>query len=169
MNIIIISYSRYQSRINGDEIAAGRAPVYQKSFRHRLRERCVILAAGCIAFYHPTERGGIGGGCGGSAVGAVRRRTRSPPPPLPPPSSSSSQSSLASSSAVAAIARRRNPFALRCSPSTTCYSLAPETPPLRIPYRFPRCRYTCTQNILLLFSATIYVLFSYLYMYIYLS
>lgn len=55
-NIIVLTVS--QSRINGDESAVGRAPVYQKSFRHRLRERCVISVAGCIAFCHPTRTGG---------------------------------------------------------------------------------------------------------------
>lgn len=57
--------------ISRDDAGAGRASVYQKSFRHRLRERCVILAATvaaavCIAFYrHPWLTGGVWGACEG--------------------------------------------------------------------------------------------------------
>lgn len=107
-------------RINGDKTASGRAAMYQKSFRHRLRERCVILAAGCIGFTTPR-------GYGGETMRRQgcwwwrrrRRRTRS----------SSSSSSL--SVAAAAIARRRNPFSL-CPPP---YAPLPLSAALALSYR----------------------------------
>lgn len=83
-------------RINGDKAAAGRAAMYQKSFRHRLRERCVILAAGCIGFTTP-----LGGYVGGTRRRWWRRTL-----------SSSSSPSPTVAAAAAAIARRRNPFSL---------------------------------------------------------